>query len=511
MTRQIITYADVPNAGLGVLSHWDAVNANFAELYDATVGAAQEVVTYQQISNGGFGAPLPHPWDIVNANFAILYAMLNGGTGSALTTISLASLPNIGLNGLPSAWAKVNANFTELYTLLAVLTPTVITAPFITGSPVEGQTLTANHGTYTGSPTSYAIQWRKDTVNIGGSTGLTYALPVGAATHSYDFTEIATNTNGPGPAQTAAAVGPVTAAATTTTPVLARTSSAGAAPLTWTTTLNWNDTYEEDWLQLQVATDSGFTAIVQDIDYQLQPGDYQNTDIDFSSAGFVTPSGTYYLRIRVKRDNGAAWTYFPWSNALTDTISAAATVLSNTAKSSWATASGTPRLTFVGTTIIGQTWMFDLASNATTGKHVFELTLTTPTSYNIMIGITDTSNTNYTGDSGRPGLNAPGAGCFLNSGGYGVYGGSPSGGGAYVPASGDVLTCKYDTVTTPGSIIISFFARRGGTEYALGTTTVTGVTNAVGIIGVEYDDTVTANFGQSAFARPLDTGYTLYA
>jgi hypothetical protein len=60
--------------------------------------------------------------------------------------------------------------------------PTNLTVPTIGGSPVEGATLTASTGTWTGKPTSYSYSWRRcsatgtSCVAIGGASASSYLL-----------------------------------------------------------------------------------------------------------------------------------------------------------------------------------------------------------------------------------------------------------------------------------------------------------------------------------------------
>ncbi|EKX63324.1 hypothetical protein PV416_24130 [Streptomyces ipomoeae] len=52
----------------------------------------------------------------------------------------------------------------------------VITAPTVTGTAKVGYKLTAAHGTWSPTATSYAYVWKRDGVNITGATKSTYVL-----------------------------------------------------------------------------------------------------------------------------------------------------------------------------------------------------------------------------------------------------------------------------------------------------------------------------------------------
>jgi hypothetical protein len=75
--------------------------------------------------------------------------------------------------------------------------PVNTVAPAVTGNPQEGQTLTTTDGTWTGTPSpTFAYQWQKDGVDIGGATANTLVLPAGTATHGVKCNVTATNTAG---------------------------------------------------------------------------------------------------------------------------------------------------------------------------------------------------------------------------------------------------------------------------------------------------------------------------
>ncbi len=95
--------------------------------------------------------------------------------------------------------------------------------PSVSGSAVEGQTLTASSGTWSGSPTSYAYQWEDCNTagtscsNIAGATASTQVLAAGDVGHTLRVVVQATNAGGTGEAASEATTA-VTAKQKETTP-----------------------------------------------------------------------------------------------------------------------------------------------------------------------------------------------------------------------------------------------------------------------------------------------------
>ena len=82
--------------------------------------------------------------------------------------------------------------------------------PTISGTPEEGQTLSASEGSWTNSPTSYAYQWQDcnasgaSCADIAGATGSTHALAAGEVGDTVRVVVTASNATGSTPATSAA-------------------------------------------------------------------------------------------------------------------------------------------------------------------------------------------------------------------------------------------------------------------------------------------------------------------
>jgi hypothetical protein len=75
--------------------------------------------------------------------------------------------------------AKNAAGQTRTATTKLVVTlskPLNLVLPFVNGTAAVGQTVSCDNGTWSSSPTSYAVQWTRDGADIPGATASTYTL-----------------------------------------------------------------------------------------------------------------------------------------------------------------------------------------------------------------------------------------------------------------------------------------------------------------------------------------------
>jgi hypothetical protein len=295
--------------------------------------------------------------------------------------------------------------------------------------------------------------------------------------------------------------------ATLATPTLAIQSATGAAPLV----LQWSDTdYVAGYYgQLQIdQTSNAFGAITQNIVFFIDGTSWALND---EAIGLVTPSGAYWARIRVCRENESGATSVTgndplgnsvtfnadasaWSNTVNDTITAVTTIWNTATKNANLTVSGSPALTLTGPAGFNGSPAGVRATNFASGKRHWELTMTSFASSNpCYIGIED-GTVALTGFPNPPatftGYRTDGV-LYKNGS---VLSGSTS------AAAGNVLVVETDSTGATMSLWLA------GTSLG----TITGITASAyyPYSALEDADSFTANFGQNTFTRAPSTGYS---
>ncbi|MFM9133391.1 MAG: hypothetical protein ACKORY_11940, partial [Actinomycetota bacterium] len=136
-----------------------------------------------------------------------------------------------------------NGNYFWDHTILtmsvSVPVPTITSAPVITGRAEPGETLSASAGAWTGSPTSFAYQWKRASSaggtysNVSGATAASYTLTNADAGDYFKVAVTASNLGGAGVASLSSATSVVVVPTTTTS-----TSTTVAAVSTTTTVVS---------------------------------------------------------------------------------------------------------------------------------------------------------------------------------------------------------------------------------------------------------------------------------
>jgi len=132
-----------------------------------------------------------------SGNYAALAALLSatgttnvrcvdpaGDTWEAAIILTDLS-PEIPMDDVMTCTATMKVSGAPSFTAGAAAAPTNTLAPAVSGSPVQGQTLTAIEGDWTGAPT-FTYQWQRGTnatppvfSNISGATSRTYVAQAG--------------------------------------------------------------------------------------------------------------------------------------------------------------------------------------------------------------------------------------------------------------------------------------------------------------------------------------------
>ncbi len=222
------------------------------------------------------------------------YSLLAGDVGHTLRVVVTAT--NAG-GSTPATSAQ-----TGTVTIEPAGAPTNTALPAISGSLVEGQSLSASTGSWTGSPTSYAYQWEvcntagESCSNATSATKSTYKLPAGDVGHTVRVVVTATNASGSTPATSAATatvlpVPPTNTGLPTTTGLATEGQTLSANVGTWTGSptsfgYKWEDcnTAGESCSTIASATASTYKIASTDVGHTLR------VIVTATNAGGSTPA-----------------------------------------------------------------------------------------------------------------------------------------------------------------------------------------------------------------------------
>lgn len=155
--------------------------------------------------------------------------------------------------------------------------PSNTVAPVVSGTPAVGSTLSVSNGTWTGSPTSYSYQWKRDGVPIIGASSSSYTVVSADVGHTLIASVTATNGSGSASVDSAP-----TAAVTsgnpvnTVAPVVSGTPNAGQTLTCSTGTWSGATSYTYQWQRSSSPTGAtGWSDITgaTSNSYSVQTGD----------------------------------------------------------------------------------------------------------------------------------------------------------------------------------------------------------------------------------------------
>lgn len=139
----------------------------------------------------------------VNGETSSSYTVRQADLGAVIKVRVTAS--NAAGSGTPVTSAATNA-----VVAAAALVPVVDTAPTISGTARDGETLTATTGIWLNTPTSYTYQWKSGGANVGTNAN-TYVIQSSDVGNTITVTVTAANAQGNGLPSTSAATGTVSA------------------------------------------------------------------------------------------------------------------------------------------------------------------------------------------------------------------------------------------------------------------------------------------------------------
>jgi len=176
--------------------------------------------------------------------------------------------------------------------------PVNVSSPTISGTPTQNQTLTANPGTWTGSPTpTYTYRWNRcpqggTCASISGATGSTYTLTSADVGQNITVTVTATNASG-ATSTDSAPVGPV-ASAPAADFLLSASPSSQSIKRGHSTSYTVTITPLNGFNSAVALTVAGLPAGAQ---ASFNPSSTTSSSTLTVSTGRTTPSNTYTLTI----------------------------------------------------------------------------------------------------------------------------------------------------------------------------------------------------------------------
>jgi len=143
-------------------AHAFAFFASHSGNVDAGITSASYDQGYSSFADSGQSEPISKTRSLLAHQLNTLFSN-NGVTA----TYNSEAVANAGMAGMIAYDATAPAAQAPANTIL----------PAVTGTPTTGQQLTCSTGTWTGdAPITYAYQWQRNGVNIGGATASTYTL-----------------------------------------------------------------------------------------------------------------------------------------------------------------------------------------------------------------------------------------------------------------------------------------------------------------------------------------------
>lgn len=316
-------------------------------------------------------------------------------------------------------------------------------------------------------------------------------------------------------------------------PTLRIVSALGTVPLT----LGFDDAdyIAGDYGQLEVASDSGFNTITQNLVFFIDGASWVLTD---EAIGLANPAGPYWARIRIARDNDSGLTTvagtdplgnaisFPadvsaWSNVVNDTIGAQAALntVDGVNKDSLLTVTGSPALSFSGTAANGNNSVRSTLQQGFS-KAQFEITITSGAATGTTVAGIEDGTTNFNTTHGMPGLDSTagvGSGiavAFYSSGStISIF---DNAGGTRIDlttaagsvADNDTFTIVYDKVNNT----LEVWRTRSGTTVQIGATqSVPALSAQWAYCGTRSSTSAgTMNFGSTAYAKAPGTGVAAF-